>query len=209
MGAVESTPDPVVDLDRWKANRRTTGQPPGDTPLARLSRDEPGAVAACVDAYGSLVRALARRLLPEGAEVDDVVQEAMVDVWRSAGSFDPARASDRGFVAMIARRRIIDRRRRQERRIATVPMSAERDPASEEHERTLGRVAARPALRALQQLSGDRRRWIVMSVVEGWSHGDIARSTGTPLGTVKSGIRRGLAEMRTWMIENHTNEETP
>ncbi|MBT8402535.1 MAG: sigma-70 family RNA polymerase sigma factor [Gemmatimonadetes bacterium] len=209
MGAVESTPDPVVDLDRWKASRRTADPPRDQTPLARLSRDEPGAVAACVDAYGPFVRALARRLLPEGTEVDDVVQDAMVDVWRSAGSFDPARASDRGFVAMIARRRIIDQRRRQDRRIATVPMSDERDRPSGEYERTLGRVAAHPAVRALQQLTGDRRRWIVMAVIEGYSHRDIARATETPLGTVKSGIRRGLAEMRAWITEHAPHEDTP
>ena len=210
MGAVESTPEPVVDLSRWKAARRPAG--PGGaeaaTPLARLAHGEPGAVADCVDAYGPLVRALAARLLPDSADLDDVVQEALVEVWRSAESFDPSRASDRGFVAMIARRRIIDRRRRSERRITTVPMSPERDASTDEHERTLGRVDAAPALRALERLGGDRRRWIVMSVIEGYSHSDIARSTGTPLGTVKSGIRRGLAEMRDWIAE-HAHGSTP
>ncbi len=190
----------VVDLNRWRANR-------GDPPLARLARDEPGAAEACVDAYGPLVRGLARRLLPEGADVDDLLQDVFVELWRSAGTFDPARASDRGFVAMIARRRIIDRRRHGERRIDTVPLAPTRDRATDDHERTVGRVAAAPALRALDRLPEERRRWIVMAVVEGYSHRDIARATDTPLGTVKSGIRRGLHDMRAWLATPAASEE--
>ena len=81
-------------------------------------------------------------------------------------------------------------------------MAPERDRASDEYERTVGRVGARPALQALDTLAPDRRRWILMSVVEGYSHSEIARVTGTPLGTVKSGIRRGLMDMREWIVKN-------
>ncbi|MEK9500954.1 sigma-70 family RNA polymerase sigma factor [Gemmatimonadota bacterium DH-20] len=193
----------VVDLNRYRASR-------GDAPLTRLARGETGAAEACIDAYGPLVQGLARKLLAEGSDIDDVVQSIFVELWRSAHTFDPDRASDRGFVAMIARRRIIDHRRRSDRRVETVPLAPARDRASDEHERTTGRVAAAPAIRALDRLPDDRRQWIVMSVVEGYSHSEIARETDTPLGTVKSGIRRGLLDMRAWLATpSATEEATP
>jgi RNA polymerase sigma-70 factor (ECF subfamily) len=197
--------DDVVELQRWRAGRAardgrdvTSG---AESPLGRAARGEEGAVAACVDAYGPLVQGLVRRLLPASADHDDAVQEVFVELWRSARRFDPERGSDRGFVAMVTRRRIIDRRRRAGRRVETVPLEAGRDPPTREHERTEGRVEAGPALRALETLTDDRRRWILMAVVEGFTHREIARSTGTPLGTVKSGIRRGLAELRARLEE--------
>jgi len=185
----------VVELARWRALRGdgVTGEP---TPLERVALGEPGAVEACVDGYGGMVRALALRLLPEHADVDDVVQEIFVELWRTASRFDPARGSDRGFVAMLARRRIIDRRRRMDRRPTTTRLAPARDRADDQHERTLGRVEAGVAREALEVLSDEHRSWIMMSVVEGWTHREIAESTGTPLGTIKSGIRRGLAKMR-------------
>ncbi len=180
--------------------------PNDESPLRRLAREEPGAARACIDAYAPLVRALARRLLPRGLEVDDVVQEVFIDLWKAAGRFDPSKASDRGFVAMIARRRVIDRRRKQDRRVETVAMSPSIERASEEHGRTVRRVEASGSLAALEVVPEDRRRWIVMSVVEGYSHSDIARATGAPLGTVKSGIRRGLIEMRRWFERQGSQE---
>lgn len=200
--------DGVVELARWRAGREG-GVRPEDSPLSRLASGRDGAVEACVDAYGPLVQALARRLLPEGADVDDVVQEVFIELWRSGPRFDPRRASDRGFVAMIARRRIIDRRRRMERQAPTVALSPGRDRATDEHERTLGRVQAGPAVEALAQVAEDRRRWILMSVVQGFSHREIADETGAPLGTVKSGIRRGLAQMKDWLERREAREVGP
>lgn len=187
--------DKVVELARWRAQR--TAEMSGPSPLERVANGEAGAVEACVDAYAALVRGLAQRLLPKHADVDDVVQEIFVELWRSASRFDSGRASDRGFVATIARRRIIDRRRRMDRRPETTRIEAGMDRGDNQHERTLGRVEAAPARQALELLSEEHRRWVLMAVVDGYTHTEIAESTGTPLGTVKSGIRRGLARMRT------------
>ena len=85
-------------------------------------------------------------------------------------------------------------------------ISPQQDRATDEHERTLGRIQAGPALEALGELAEDRRRWILMAVVEGYSHSEISEQTGTPLGTVKSGIRRGLADMRS-RLERQENRE--
>ena len=177
-----------------------------DAPLLRLARGERGAVESCVDAYGPLVQSVATRLLPSPEDVEDGVQEVFVELWRSAPRFDPAKATDRGFVAMIARRRIIDLRRRADRRPATVRMTQTAERSSDEHERTLGKIEAGPAMEALASIADDRQRWILMAVVEGYSHSEIARKTGAPLGSVKSGIRRGLAEMRSVLEQSDMRE---
>ena len=68
---------------------------------------------ACMDRFGGLVWSLARRVTRSTAEADDAVQEIFVDLWRSASRFDPSIANETTFVAMIARRRLIDRGRRR------------------------------------------------------------------------------------------------
>lgn len=199
--------DGVVELAGWKARRGgSSGVSADPTPLELLSSGIPGGVEACLDAYAPMVQALARRLLPAGSDVEDVVQEIFVELWRTADRFDGSKASDRGFVAMVARRRIIDRRRRMEARPATESLPERDVYAGTDHERTLGRVLAAPAMDALRTLDAEWQRWIVMNVVEGYSHGEIARSTGTPLGTVKTGIRRGLQRMRDWMEQRGAQE---
>lgn len=179
------------------------------TPLLALSRGRSGAVEACLDAYGGLVLSLARRLLPRHADVEDAVQEIFVELWRSADRFDPRKSSDRGYVAMLARRRIIDRRRRMDARPTLQRWTPAAERPGTDHERTEGRVMASPALKALELLDEDARRWVVMNVVEGYSHRDIARATDTPLGTVKSGIRRGLHKMRSWLEQKELREVGP
>lgn len=190
-----------------EAGRGSHGAAFGDTPLEALTQGLPGAVEACLEAYAPMVQGLATRLLPSGSDVEDVVQEIFVELWRTADRYDPARASDRGYVAMIARRRIIDRRRRMEARPVTESLPDRDVYSGTDHERTLGRVQAAPAVAALRTLNEDWQKWIVMNVVEGYSHADIARITQSPLGTVKTGIRRGLQRMREWLSEAGSMEE--
>ncbi|MFM8699347.1 MAG: RNA polymerase sigma factor, partial [Phycisphaerales bacterium] len=91
--------------------------------LHMVARGESGAMQACMDRFGGLVWSLARRVTRSTAEADDAVQEIFVDLWRSSSRFDPSIANETTFVAMIARRRLIDRGRRRQRRpdAATLP----------------------------------------------------------------------------------------
>ena len=84
--------------------------------LDQIARGDPAGVAACIDEFGSLVWSLARRLSPDPGEAEDAVQEIFIDVWKSAARFDPRKGSAKMFIAMIARRRLIDRLRRRAQR---------------------------------------------------------------------------------------------
>lgn len=163
--------------------------------LARVADGDPSAVRDVLSRYSALVWSLSSSLSKDPHEVEDVVQDIFVDVWRSAGRYDPAVASEATFIATIARRRVIDRRRRAGRRVNPEPLDEELAPGAEDQ--GLRQVElddeAQNAREAVAQLSGDRRRVLEMSVVEGLTHREIAADTGIPLGTVKSHIRRGLA----------------
>ena len=165
--------------------------------LLELASGSPGAMQRCMDRFGGLVWSLARRQTNSGADADDAVQEIFIDVWKSAARFDPSIASESTFVATIARRRLIDRGRRRQRRIdaAIIPEAvqpeAEPTPDLSERNEQAGRATA-----ALEQLRPEQQRILQLSIYHGRSHEEIARSTGLPLGTVKTHARRGLIRLR-------------
>lgn len=151
----------------------------------------------CIDQYGALVWSLARRLTPTDAEAEDAVQDIFIDVWRSADRFDPAVASETTFIAMIARRRLIDRRRRAGRRPRTEPIGEPTAPGADGAARRQDvREEASLASRAFESLSPDQQRVLRLSIFQGLSHERIARAMGIPLGTVKTHARRGLMRVR-------------
>lgn len=165
--------------------------------LVRVAEGDPTAVRDVLSRYSALVWSLASGLSNDPHDVEDVVQDIFVDVWRSAGRYDPAVASEATFIATIARRRVIDRRRRAGRRLDPEPLEEEFAPGeSDDRLRQIDlHDEANQAREVVAQLTGDRRKVLELSVVDGLTHREIAADTGIPLGTVKSHIRRGLAEV--------------
>jgi len=168
--------------------------------LPRIARGEKEAVQACIDRYGGLVWSLVRRQLRDQSEAEDLVQEIFLDVWRSAGRFDPSVASETTFVAMIARRRLIDRSRRvrgsREKTVlddvAPAGIEGEQIGVAQDGEATR-------AVEAFGKLSPDQQRVLRLSIQQGLSHENIAGALGMPLGTVKTHARRGLIRLRKMM----------
>lgn len=156
--------------------------------LPRVALGDEIAVRECLRRYGGLVYSLARRYCP--AEADDATQEIFVELWRSAASFDPALAREVTFVALIARRRLIDRARATRRPPELPPVPPLRPEAIEQW------VDARVAAEALGTLKPDERAAIVLNACHGMSHDEIATELALPLGTVKSHIARGIARVR-------------
>ena len=165
--------------------------------LNQIAQGDPAGAAACIDEFGSLVWSLARRMSPDTGEAEDAVQEIFVEVWKSAGSFDPHKGSAKTFVAMIARRRLIDRLRKR----AQQPVFASLDELEVigfAEPGTKGElcVEAERAATAVAELSGTQQWIIKLAVFHGLSHGAIAKKTGLPLGSVKSLLRRGMIRVR-------------
>lgn len=162
--------------------------------LRRVAEGDANAVRECIAQYGGLVWSIARRF--ELADAEDAVQEIFLDLWKSAARFDPTIASEAAFVAMIARRRLIDRRRTRRRRPTTEQLP---EVAVDQAARPDACAEAAQAARALEQLRPEQRRVLVLATY-GMSHGEIAAQTGMPLGTVKAHARRGLISIRAALL---------
>jgi RNA polymerase sigma-70 factor, ECF subfamily len=171
-----------------------------DSVLDRVAHGEPGAALESIDQFGALVWSIACRLTPTRADAEDAVQEIFADVWRSAGHFDPEHGSERVFVAMIARRRLIDRMRHATYRDRTqfIHDIASMSWADPDHRMEVC-VEARAAARAVMQLRPELRKVLELGLLQGLSHAKIAQVSQMPLGRVKSMMRRGLIQVREFM----------
>lgn len=187
----------VSDTHRGESDADASSVNDASTPLLpRIAAGDERAVRDCVRRYGALVWSLVRRSSVEDGDAEDAVQEVFIDLWRSAARFDATRMSEAGWVAMVARRRLIDRMRRRQRLPELEPLALDFDVA-DESERDLDAVwRAERARQVLRELPAAQRQMLELSLVAGKTHDEIARDTGTPLGTVKSHIRRGLQRAR-------------
>ena len=175
--------------------------------LPRLAAGDPKAAEECLDRYGALVWSLARRHTRNGADAEDAVQDVFLDVWKNAERFDASRASEAAFITMIARRRLIDRLRRKTRRLETTQLDTEIDVVDPLASKPEASAEAALAARAINRLDVKERQVVVLSTYHGMSHGQIAKHTGMPLGTVKTYVRRGLMRVREALATKPQNLE--
>lgn len=168
------------------------------TTLERIAAGDVHAVSECLDRFGGLVWSIARRLVGDAAEAEEVVQEVFVELWKTAERFDPERSSETAFVAMIARRRSIDRQRKLGRKQPVEELVAEPPLPGPDagFEAVEVRDEARRASAALAELRPEQQRVLQLSIFDGLTHEEIAVRASMPLGTVKTHARRGLIRLR-------------
>jgi len=146
--------------------------------------------------FAPRLKAYAMRCGADAASAEEVAQEAMVQVWRRAATFEPARADAQSWIFAIARNKRIDLLRR-ERRPEIEPEAGSQD---ERPEARIEAARQTDALgRALAALPADQASMLRKAYLEDKSHSAIAAETGLPLGTVKSRVRLGLARLRLLM----------
>lgn len=155
---------------------------------------------AMYDRYGRLSFALAYRIVGDPSLAEEVVQDAFLQVWNRAGTFDLARGNNvRGWLMTIVHNRSIDFRRRDiDRRPAHVPIDDVDDLLSVpdvwgDVSATLTRESMRAAVDTLPR---DQRRAIELAFFDGLTHGEIAEREDAPLGTIKGRLRLGMKKLR-------------
>lgn len=183
----------------------TTRQSATDNLLPMVASGNRASMQECIDRYGGLVWSLARKFTQSDADAEDATQDIFLDVWKSAARFDPSVASETTFGAMVARRRLIDRHRRETRQPKHEVMF-ENSVAKREAESSHAELSeqAQTASRELHKLSNDQQRVLRLSIFHGLPHERISEATGMPLGTVKTHARRGLIRLRE-LLAAHKN----
>lgn len=171
-----------------------------DSLLKRVANGDSGALKGVMDQFGGLVWSLARRSCYNPADAEDATQEIFLDIWKSAARYDETKGSETLFIAMIARRRLIDRIRRQGREPAMEDIDApgfELASSNAAEGETMTEAAL--AAKAVATLKPAQQRVLELGLLQGLSHSEIADVTGMPLGTVKTQMRRGLIRVRELM----------
>jgi RNA polymerase sigma-70 factor (ECF subfamily) len=168
--------------------------------LPQVAAGDPAALTACMERFSGLVWSIARKLSADPSDAEDAVQEVFIDLWRSAHRYDPEKGTESTFVATIARRRLIDRGRRRQRRpeVAGVDEAFAGPPPASDG--TDDRERAAVVERAMGSLRPEQQRVLQLAIHHGATHEQIATSTGMPLGTVKTHARRGLMRLRDLLV---------
>lgn len=167
-----------------------------DSLLHRVASGDQPALESFMDRFGALVWSLSRRFSRDRSDAEEAAQDALLAIWRVADRYDASKASEETFVAMIARRKLIERMRRQSNAPIAVDLPSLADvgtPAASFAERS--EDVAR-AGQVLADLRLEEQRVIRMSVLQGLTHAEISARLGMPIGTVKTNIRRALARVR-------------
>jgi RNA polymerase sigma-70 factor (ECF subfamily) len=168
--------------------------------LSAITRGDEVALAALYDRYNSILFGLLLRILHDGAEAEDVLQEVLLRVWQRAADFDETRGRAFTWLVTIARSRAIDRLRSLGSRERVTEQAARESTVSGVSDASLDALAAEQReiiSRALAEIPEEQRRTLLMAYFEGLSQSEIAARTGEPLGTVKTRTRAGLARLRT------------
>jgi RNA polymerase sigma-70 factor (ECF subfamily) len=168
-----------------------------DKLLTHVAKGDQAAFEAVYDQLAASAYGLIRKVLRNPSQAEEVTQEVLLEVWRTASRFDPARGSAATWVLTIAHRRAIDRVRAEEaatareQRTAQVPVAI--DEVAETVEASIDAERLRRCLAGLTEL---QRESITLAYYGGYSYAQVAALLDTALGTIKTRIRDGLTRLR-------------
>ena len=177
-----------------------------ETLLADVASGNSKAFEKLTKKYGNLIWSIARRYLSNQAEAEDAVQEIFLALWQSASRFDANKGSEITFIATIARRRLIDGlRKNNKHKILQSIDDAISDDVFKQKSNLEENAELSLAVGVLETLEKKDQELLSLSIYQGYSHVEIAKLLNLPLGTVKTRIRRNLMKIRKKLKSNKMN----
>lgn len=167
--------------------------------LGAVARGDQAAFAELFDRFGGLVYGVVKRVVRDPSQSEEVAQEVLVEVWRSATRFDADKGSAQTWILTMAHRRAIDRVRSEQssrdrnERIGHRDRVRAFDEVAEEVELRFEHQQVREALSALTEL---QREAVELAYYNGYTYREVAELLDTPLGTIKTRMRDGLIRLR-------------
>ncbi len=166
--------------------------------LAAVAKGDQAAFGRLYEATRAKLYGVAMRILRRADLADEVMQDAYLKVWRSAGDFDPRLASPITWMVAIARNRAIDLvRKRTDASLEDEPAAMEvaADTPNPLAQREISDDLKR-LLNCLGGLDDERRQMVLLAYYNGWSREQLAAKFEKPANTIKTWLRRSLIEVR-------------
>lgn len=166
--------------------------------VRRVAQGDADALEALYDRHTPLLLGMAMRIVRVQADAEDVVQQTWVKVWQVAGEHDPARGSVAAWLLAVVRSRALDlcRSRASRQRAEGAGKAAERAPPADPSVSVADAQALRRVRLALTRLDPHFRQVLEHAYFDGLTQTQIAERIETPLGTVKTWMRRGLLKLK-------------
>jgi RNA polymerase sigma-70 factor, ECF subfamily len=165
--------------------------------IGLVARGDTAAFEAVYERVAPSVFGIVRRVIRDPAQSEEVTQEVLLEVWRTASKFDASRGSATAWVMTVAHRRAVDRvrsvQKESERERRTAAADIAYDEVAEAVESTLERERVRRCLGSLTEL---QRESVTLAYYGGYTYGQVATLLGVPTGTVKTRMRDALIRLR-------------
>jgi RNA polymerase sigma-70 factor (ECF subfamily) len=195
----------MTEPDRGRSRREAVPTVPRperveiDGLLRAVARGDDASFARLYDLLAPRVFGLARRVLRDPAQAEEMAQEVLVEVWRTAPRFDPERGSGLSWVLRIAHRRTVDRVRSEQAsadRIQRVAAASVQIPFDEVADQVGSRLERQQVRRCLDRLTELQREAITLAYYGGHTYREVATLLGAALPTIKTRLRDGLIRLR-------------